>query len=229
MGEFGGFGSEALEFLAELANNNHKAWFDENKQRYEDTIREPARAFVRDMGKKLGKLSKEFVADDRKVGGSLMRIYRDVRFSKDKTPYKTNVGIHFRHRQGKDVHAPGAYVHLGLDGVFLGMGMWRPDSPSLLKIREAIAEDPKRWKRVRDGKKLNTHWRYGGDSLKRPPKGFDKEHPMIDDLKRKDHILVADMTLEEAESKDLVDFCIKRFSAAKPHTAFLCDAIGVPF
>jgi len=229
MGEFKGFGSDTLEFLVELKNNNDKRWFDANKQRYEDHVREPALAFIRDMGGKLGKVSKHLRASDKKSGGSLMRVYRDVRFSKDKTPYKTNVGIQFRHELGKDVHAPGAYVHLGLDGCFLGIGMWHPESKALQKIREAIVADPKRWKKVSTSKKLLGSWRSGGESLKRPPRGFDKEHAFIDDLKRKDHILVADMSVEEAESPKLVDMCVKRFAAAKPHTAFLCDAIDVPF
>ena len=229
MGEFKGFGPEALEFLTDLRNHNNKAWFDENKPRYEALVREPARAFIRDMGKQLPKLSKELRADDRKSGGSLMRIYRDVRFGKDKTPYKTNIGIQFRHQLGKDVHAPGAYVHLGLDGCFLGMGMWRPDSTSLLAIRERIVSDRKRWSRVTGAKRLLEHWRPSGDSLKRAPRGFAKDDPLLEDLKRKDHILISDLSIEDAESPALVTLAIERFSAAKKFTAFLCDAIGVAF
>lgn len=227
---FAGFGPAAIEFLTDLTNNNNKDWFDENKQRYEDTVREPARAFIRAMGPRLTKsISKSLVADDRKSGGSLMRIYRDIRFSKDKTPYKTNVGIQFRHELGKDVHAPGCYVHLGLDGCFVGMGMWRPESSALQKIREKIAADSKTWKRVSTDKKLLEHWKLGGESLKRPPRGFDKEHAFVEDLKRKDHILVMDLTLDQAESKKLPDLLIERFKRAKKHTKFLCDAVGVDF
>lgn len=229
MGEFGGFGSETLEFLADLKNHNEREWFEANKPRYEDVVREPARAFIRDMGKKLKRVSPELRADDRKAGGSLMRVNRDIRFSNDKTPYKTNLGIQFRHALGKDVHAPGAYVHLGLDGCFLGIGMWRPESKALKKIREAIAEHPKRWQKIVGAEKLTSTWRQGGESLKRPPRGFDKEHPAIEELKRKDHILVCDLTVEEAEGPELVDLCLKRFVAAKPHTKFLCDSVGVPF
>lgn len=229
MGEFSGFGPQTTEFLAELSHHNDRAWFEANKARYEAVVREPARAFIRAMGKKLGKVSVELAADDRKVGGSLMRVHRDTRFSKDKTPYKTNVGIQFRHRLGKDVHAPGAYVHLGLDGCFVGLGMWHPDPASLQKIREAIAADPKRWAKVSTAKKLTSVWRLGGDSLSRPPRGFDKDHPAVEDLKRKDHILVSDLTLDEAEGPKLVDLVLKRLMAGRDHTAFLCDAIGVAF
>ena len=227
--KFVAFGSEALEFLAELQDNNNKAWFAENKARYEELVREPARAFVRAMEKPLRKISRELVADDRKVGGSLMRVYRDVRFGKDKTPYKTNIGIQFRHALGKDVHAPGCYVHLGLDECFLGMGLWRPESAALQKIREAIVEDPKAWKRVSTDPKLREVWELGGESLKRPPRGFDKEHPLIDDLKRKDHILVATLGVDEAQSAELVELCLERFERGKRHMRFLCEAIDVGF
>ena len=227
--EFRGFGPHTIGFLAELSNHNNKEWFDAHKQRYENEVREPARAFIRAMAPKLKKISAALVADDRKVGGSLMRVYRDVRFSKDKTPYKTNVGIQFRHERGKDVHAPGCYVHLGLDGCFLGMGMWHPDAPSLAAIRKVIAEEPKKWQRVIGDAKLNAVWRMGGESLKRPPRGFDAEHPLIEELKRKDHILVSDLEVDEAESDQLVALCAERFTAGKRHMLALCDASGVPF
>lgn len=229
MAEFRGFGAGAIEFLAELRDHNDKRWFEANKQRYEDCVREPARAFIRDVGARLGEVSPELAADDRKVGGSLMRVHRDVRFGKDKTPYKTNIGIQFRHRLGKDVHAPGAYVHLGLDGCFLGIGMWRPEPAALQKIREAIAADPKRWKKACSSPKLTAFWQMEGEALARPPRGFEKDHPAIEDLKRKDHILAHHLTLEEAEGPDLVARCIERFAAAKPHTAFLCEAVGVAY
>ena len=227
--KFTGFGPLALELLSQLDTHNNKEWFEANKQRYEDLIREPARSFIRAMAPRLKKISPELLADDRKVGGSLMRVHRDVRFGKDKTPYKTNVGIQFRHAVGKDVHAPGCYVHVGLDGCFLGMGMWHPDAKSLAAIRESIAEDPKGWKKVVTDPGLTRFWRHGGDSLKRPPKGYDADHPAIDELKRKDHILVCDLTVDEAESPALVDLAIERFVAGKKHMKRLCDAIGVAF
>ena len=226
---FSQFGPKALKFLKDLEKNNDRDWFKANQERYEAHVREPARAFIRAMEPKIESISDHLVADDRKVGGSLMRVHRDTRFSKDKTPYKTNVGIQFRHEQGKDVHAPGAYVHLGLDGCFLGIGMWHPDSPSLKAIREKIASEPERWKTIIGAKKLTKHWRQGGESLKRAPKGFDPDHPLIDQLNLKDHILVCDLTTKEATGAGLVKLATERFRAAKDHTQFLCEAIGVPF
>ena len=167
-----------LHFLEELAQHNNKKWFDANKARYEQEVREPALAFIEAMQKPLAKISPDFLAVPKKVGGSLMRIHRDIRFGKDKTPYKTNVGIQFRHEAGCDVHAPGFYVHIDVNEVFLGAGVWRPASEALLAIRKRIDEEPKEWKRVRDNKRFREKWDLAGDSLKRPPRGFDADHPM---------------------------------------------------
>lgn len=228
-GPFTKFGPKALAFLKELEKNNERDWFKANQDRYEALVREPARAFVRAMEPELDALSEHLVADDRKVGGSLMRVHRDTRFSKDKTPYKTNIGIQFRHEQGKDVHAPGCYVHLGLDGCFLGMGMWHPDADALKAIRAKIDAEPKRWKKIIGAKKLTKHWRQGGESLKRAPKGYDPDHPLIDQLNLKDHILVSDLTKKEATGPNLVELATERFKAAADHTRFLCEAIDVRF
>jgi uncharacterized protein (TIGR02453 family) len=112
-----------FEFFRELKANNSKEWFAENKTRYEQQVREPLLAFIADFGLRLPAISPHYVADPRKSGGSLFRIYRDVRFSKDKTPYKTGAGIQFRHERGKDAHAPGFYLHLEPDGCFFGAGI----------------------------------------------------------------------------------------------------------
>ena len=121
--EFRGFDASLLQFLEELADNNHRSWFQINKERYETAVLEPSLAFIREFAPRLKKISPYFVASDRRVGGSLMRVYRDTRFGKDKTPYKTNVGIQFRHEFGKDVHAPGFYVHLVPGQRFLALAV----------------------------------------------------------------------------------------------------------
>ncbi len=158
-----------------------------------------------------------------------MRIHRDVRFGKDKTPYKTNVGIHFRHEVGKDVHAPGFYLHIALDECFLGAGVWRPDSPSLAAIRERIVEEPAKWKRAKGGKRFTDVWEQSGDSLKRPPRGYEAEHPLIDDLKRKDHIAMAQLDHDDLFASDVVDRVKDAFLRSKAYVGFLCGALGQPF
>ncbi|MGH1346906.1 MAG: DUF2461 domain-containing protein [Nannocystales bacterium] len=217
-----------LGFLVELGMNNDKVWFNEHKPRYEALVREPARAFVRAVAPRLEAISKHFVASDKKVGGSLMRVYRDVRFAKDKTPYKTNVGIHFRHEVGKDAHAPGFYAHISPEGHFVGVGMWRPESSALASIRSRIVEHPDAWTAATRGEDFTRKFNLGGESLKRAPKGFDADHPHIVDLKRKDHIAVASLTDEEMLGDGVVDRIVGLFECALPYMAFECAALGVP-
>lgn len=229
MSHFSHFEPSLFQFLDELTVNNNRDWFKANKARYEAEVREPARAFIRAMGARLAEAESFLTADDRKMGGSLMRIYRDTRFSKDKTPYKTNVGIQFRHAAGKDVHAPGLYLHLSGDEIFCGMGMWRPDKEPLRAIREAIAEAPEDFQAVVDDPAFSAHWRLGGESLKRAPRGFDKAHPAIDQIKRKDFIAVRDLTVEDVTTPGLVDRVMAAYESAYEFCGYLCAAIGQPF
>ena len=222
------FGPGLMTFLEQLAAHNDRAWFEAHKDRYEAEVREPALALIRELAPRLERVSPYFVASDRKVGGSLMRIHRDVRFGKDKSPYKTNVGIQFRHEAGKDVHAPGYYLHIEPAGCFLGAGMWHPGSDALRAVRDAIVADPAAWKTVRDGRAFRRRWDLAGDSLKRPPRGYDADHPMIADLMRKDHIAVADLDAKRLTSPDLPKLLTDAFRAAKPYVAFQAAALDLP-
>src|SRR5262245_48947572 len=138
------FGPGLFSFLEDLGANNNREWFTANKQRYEEQLLEPALAFIGAFGQRLEKISPHFSADARPSGGSLFRIYRDTRFSKDKRPYKTNLGLHFRHERAKDAHAPGYYLHIGPDEVFAGGGIWHPGADVATRIREAIVADSER-------------------------------------------------------------------------------------
>jgi uncharacterized protein (TIGR02453 family) len=180
------FKPETIAFLRELQSNNNRDWFNENKPRYEEDVLDVALNFIQSMHDPLQEFAPHFTAIPKRMGGSLMRVYRDTRFSKNKTPYKTNIGIQFRHEQAKDVHAPGFYVHIAPDEVFLGVGLWRPDSTALAAIRDRISVKQAEWLRARDDKSFKQHFHLGGESLTRPPRGFDKDHPLIEDIKRKD-------------------------------------------
>lgn len=226
---FAGFPPELYEFLVDLSLNNRRDWFEENKPRYEAHVREPARAFIRAMGERLPELSTQFLADDRKAGGSLMRIHRDVRFSKNKEPYKTNVGIQFRHVAGKDVHAPGIYLHIASDGHFLGAGLYRPPSEPLAAIRQRIAAEGEAWTAIIQSPNFMEHWRAGGESLKTSPRGYAKDHPMIEELRRKDFIAVTDLDDETLFSPDVVDRVMDRLDGAGAYLRFLTEACGQPF
>ncbi len=227
--DFDHFSADAFRFLAELEGNNERTWFKANQARYESALREPARAFVRAVGARLGAVTDHLRADDRKVGGSLMRIHRDVRFSKDKSPYKNNVGVHFRHAAGKDVHAPGLYVHLANDECFVGVGIWGPPTPALNAIRAKIDAEQARWREIVEAPEFVAAFRREGETLKRPPRGYAKDHPCVEDLKRKHHIAVCDIPDAVVESPELVDFTLDQLRRAASYMGFLCEALEVAF
>ena len=223
------FKPESIQFLHELKKNNNRDWFNENKSRYEEDVLDVALNFIQSMHDPLQEFAPHFTAIPKRMGGSLMRVYRDTRFSKNKTPYKTNIGIQFRHEQAKDVHAPGFYVHIDPDEVFLGVGLWRPESSALAAIRERISNKQAEWLRARDDKAFRRHFHLGGQSLTRPPRGYDKEHPLIEDIKRKDFIAARNMELAEATHPKFQQKVETAFKTAIPLMQFLCKAVGVPY
>ena len=224
-----GFNTQCIAFLEELSSNNNRAWFKENKSRYEELVLDIALRFIQSMQDPLAVFAPHFVATPTRVGGSLMRVYRDTRFSKNKIPYKTNIGIQFRHELAKDVHSPGYYVHIEPGTVFLGAGMWRPDSEPLRNIRERIAAKPADWKRTMADTAFKRHFKLGGESLQRPPRGFDKEHECIEDIKRKSFIAVKEMGADACLNPRFQQQVETAFKNAGPYMKFLCKAVGVPF
>lgn len=227
-GKFEGFPKSTFKFLQELKNNNNRDWFKENKSRYEADVLEPSLEFIESMSSTLKKVSPYFLAVSKRTGGSLIRIYRDTRFSKDKTPYKTNIGIHFRHEFGKDVHAPGFYIHLEPKECFFGAGIWRPDSVALKKIRSQIVDACARYRRISRSKKLLSEFDFSGDSLKRSPRDFDPEHPLIDELKRKDFFVISEIPQKHVYSNALNETAGEKMARSMPLIRFLCDALRLP-
>ena len=223
------FTKSTFSFLDELAANNNRAWFEENKSRYEALVREPALDFIEAMEPALKKFAPNFRAEPRKVGGSLMRVFRDTRFSRDKTPYKTNIGIQFRHSLGKDIHAPGFYVHISSEECFFAAGCWHPEADALAKIRDLVAQKPEKWFAARDDKKFAAQWELWGDSLSRPPRGYSADHIAIADLKRKDFVALAPLSVKEITGKTLLALAEKRFTESVPLMKFLCNALEVPY
>ncbi|NKC12724.1 MAG: TIGR02453 family protein [Gammaproteobacteria bacterium] len=223
------FTPSTFTFLEQLAANNEKSWFETNKERYEANVRTPALLFIEAMGEPLKRISDEFPAIAKKTGGSLMRVHKDTRFAKDKRPYKTNIGIQFRHTAGKDVHAPGFYVHLEPDEVFLGVGLWRPPAPALNAIRASIDENPNAWLQARDAKAFAGHFELSGEALKRPPRGYSADHLLIEDLKRKDFIAIAKLTPADAIAPGFAGKVGEAFADAAPFMRFLCTALDVRF
>ena len=222
------FDDDLLEYLADLADNNERAWFQDHKKRYEQSLKDPALRFIADAAKPLAAVSPHMTAIPKAQGGSLFRIYRDTRFSKDKTPYKTHLGIQFKHARGKDVHAPGYYLHIEPGESFFGAGTWHPDSDVVKAMRAKIDAQPDDWRATKKALAA-AGLTLGGDSLKRIPRGYDKDHPLAEDLKRKDYIVSTKIDEETVLSDRLMDRFIELCEGAAPLMRFLCDATGVEF
>ncbi len=218
------FSPDLFAFLRELKANNEREWFNANKARYERELKEPALAFVEDMGYRLPAVSPHLTADKR----SLFRIYRDTRFSKDKTPYKTHVGVYFRHERSAEADTAGMYLHLEPRHVFLGAGIWHPGAPALKRIRDALVARPDGWREAVAA--VGPDWTVAeGEKLKRPPAGYDKEHPLIEDIKRKSFAITSPLSQREATSSGFLDLCEERAAAARPFMTLLCSALGVEY
>ena len=219
------FSTDTLRFLRDLKKNNNRSWFAENKAWYEEAVKDRALRFIHDFAPHLAKLSPHFQATPR----SLYRIHRDTRFSKEKIPYKTHLGVHFRHDRARDAHAPGYYLHIEPGSVFAGVGIWHPESAALRRIREGIVEDAAGWKRASRAKAFRSTFELAGDRLKRAPKGFEPEHPLVEDLKWKDYIGVAELDEGFVTTDGLAARLAKTFAAATPFMRFLCGTLDVPF
>jgi uncharacterized protein (TIGR02453 family) len=218
------FSPQLFAFLRELKQHNDREWFNANKDRYERELKEPALAFVEDLGYRLPQVARQLTADKR----SLFRIYRDTRFSKDKTPYKTHVGIYFRHARSDEADTAGLYVHLEPRHVFLGAGIWHPGSPALKRIRDALVARPDAWQAAVTA--VEPVWRLAdGESLKRAPTGYPPDHPLIEDIKRKSFAIVSPLTQQQATASGFLDECEKRAARARPFLEFLCAALGVEY
>lgn len=218
------------KFLSDLEGNNNREWFKANKERYERNVKEPMLEFIASMQRPLRKISRYIVADPNPVGGSMFRVYRDTRFSADKTPYKTHVAAQFRHKTGRDVHAPGFYVHIGVDENIIGGGIWHPTREALALIRARIDAQPKEWRKVvADERFCAVLGDVGGDKLVRPPRGYDPEYEYIEHIKLKDFVAGVDFPRRMVMVSSFQDDVVEVFQAASPLMKFLCDALGLPW
>lgn len=225
------FTAETFAFLRELRAHNERPWFEANRARYEQHGKAAMAGFVRAFRPHLAEISTQYLADEKT---SAFRIFRDTRFSKDKSPYKTYLGVQFRHQlvrgsASEAVHAPGFYCHIGpagdgeMDGCFGGFGTWHPEGDALAAIRRRIAERPDEWAAARAGLAL------GGESLKKVPLGYDPAHPHVEDLKRKDFIVMHAFAEAEVTRADFVARYAEASRAGAPLMRFLCAAIGLPW
>lgn len=219
---------ELFEFLVDLAAHNDRAWFKAHRWRYDRHVKEPLLQLIRDFEGPLHRISPHYHAVP-KVGGSLFRIYRDTRFSKDKSPYKTHAGVHFRHAAGRGAHAPGFYLHLESQSCFAAAGIWGPDTRTLTAIRRAIVDDPPRWRAIRDALGGPMHLSTDDERLKRMPRGFSKDLPCAADLRRKHFIASRPLSEEEVLDAHLPEILEASFRQGAPLMQFITGALGLPW
>ena len=221
---------DLFAFFGELAENNDRQWFADNRHRYEEQVKLPLLRLIQDFAAPLHSISPHYAAIP-KVGGSLFRIYRDIRFSKDKRPFKTSAGVHFRHEAGKNAHAPGFYLHLEPDEVFAAIGIWAPQGPALRSIRRFIADHSDEWLQVTQDPEFKSvyHRPIATDSLKRSPKGFDPDHPLIEDLKRKHFVAAATLSEEAVCSADFLPRLHALWQRGAEFMSYLTRALYLPW
>lgn len=228
--QFPGFPADLFAFLKELADNNNRAWFNEHKDRYRTSVVEPVTGFIAAIAPGLREISPHFIANPKAHGGSMFRIYRDARFSRDKSPYKTHAACQFRHTAGRDAHAPGFYLHLEPDNVFIGGGAWTPPAAQLQKMRAAIADNPTHWRNAsRRQEFLDYYGDLIGESLQRAPRGYAPDHADITDLKRKSYFAQRHIESALALTPAFIEETLHGFRVLSPMMDFLTYALDLPY
>lgn len=221
MDNFKGFPEKGLEFLANLTRHNEKSWFEANRGVYEESVVAPALTFITEFGALLQKeISKDIVYSTRTNGsGSLFRIHRDVRFSADKSPYKTHVGIFLWEGPGKKMSNPGFYFHLESGGAFMYAGKYEFSKEELQDFRDAVADD----KRGRELEKAIAAVRKSGDYItgdvhyKRVPAGYAPDHPRAELLRHNTlYAKSPPIPVKTINSPKLLDLCLEHSKNMDP-------------
>lgn len=237
------FTPATFKFLNDLKRNNNRDWFLANKARYEAELKQPCLSFISELAEPLKKISPHYVANTKPVGGSLFRIHRDARFSKDKSPYKTHAGMRFYHEgtQGSArsevtgngamgrLDAPVFYLHVEPGQSFIGGGLWHPQADSVKRVRNYMMSNPASWKKATRDAKFRKTYELEGETLSRPPQGYDPQHELIEDLKRKDFVCTATLTQDELCAPDALKTVLKHFALASPMLDWLCGALDLDF
>ncbi len=212
--------NSTAQFLKKLANNNNRDWFTENKAAYEKA-RENMSEFLDEV---ILKLNEHDVIETPNGKKSLFRIYRDVRFSKDKTPYKSNFAAGFK-RAGAERRG-GYYFHFQPGNVMLGVGFWAPNKEDLARIRYDISEFHEDWREVLKNKNVKSSFgEMIGEQLKTAPKGYEKDHPAVDLLRYKQFIFKKEFTDAEALSPDFADKVNDAFKGIRPFFDYMSNVL----
>ena len=227
-GTFTGFSREAMQFLVDLALNNERTWFQPRKSEYERLLKEPLEALCTDLAEEFEKRGVPLRSDPKR---SPFRIYRDVRFSKDKSPYKTHVATSFpwvgeglATSAGEPERHGGGYFHLSPESSYMGGGMWHPEPARLAAFRRAVHEQPEKTMAALEDKGFRARFEpVHGDSMKRMPLGYPPDHPHADLLKLKDVTFGRELAEKEVLSASLPAILADDFAYAVPVMRFLAS------
>jgi uncharacterized protein (TIGR02453 family) len=222
---FDGFPHEGIDFLKSLKRNNNRPWFEKHKPDYESFVKLPMQSLIVALRPHFERFAPEFDINPKR---SIFRIYRDVRFSKDKTPYKTHAAAHFVLRgKPKGVEGSGYYLHIEPGEVFIGGGIYMPDNDQLKKIRSAIADHSGQFLSiVRLPKFKKIFGKLEGEKLQRVPKGYDPDHPMAEWLKHKQFFVWIEWTESKCLKDKFVAEVAEVYKAATPLVRFLNEAMS---
>ena len=200
------FSDDLFKFLRNLKRHNNREWFEKHRADYEAFAKNPMLSLLQDLKPRFEKIAPHFVCDPKPNGGSMFRIYRDMRFvDPDEGPFKLHVSAQLRHRRGKDVHAPGFYLHLEPGSCFFAGGLWRPPTSVRNQVHQAIANNPKKWLQIKSAKSFSPLLSNEGEMLKKPSAAWRDTLPpqIMDDLRRKDFIFSVDLDQATVTSKNL--------------------------
>ncbi len=224
------FSDASFKFLKALARHNDKTWFNANKAKYEDHVRQPFLQLLTDLQPDLAAVSDKFRSDPKTVGGSLFRIYRDARFSNDKSPYKLWQGARLYHERRKQVPAPSFYLHLQPGESFVGAGLWHPEPDTLRKLRQFIFDNPMTWKAAAHAPAFRKKFDFEeAEMLSRPPRGFPAEFEFIEDLKHKNFVFWRSLDDETMTGPKLRQTIAADLAALGPFVDYLCAALDLEF
>lgn len=220
------FSPQLFTFLEDLKANNNRDWFEANRSRYLEFVREPMLAFIAAFRPRLANVSPYLIADPKPNGGSMLRLHRDLRFSKSKAPYKAMAAAYFWHQSGKE-NTPGIYLHFDPDHCFLGVGLWQPATAIRRDITDAIAANSDDWRKAVADRQFKAKFKFGGESLAKLPKQYSPDHAFAEDLRRKDFIVSAEFTRSQACAKNFLDRIESLCEISKPMMEFLTKAAGL--
>ena len=224
------FSDASFKFLRGLARHNDKTWFNDHRDQYETHVKQPFLQLLTDLQGDLAQVSPHFRSDPKTVGGSLFRIYRDARYSTDKSPYKPWQGARLYHERRKQVAAPSFYIHLQPGESFVGAGLWHPEPDTQRRVRQFIFDNPAAWKQAAHASAFRRRFEFEeGEKLTRPPRGFPADFEFIDDLKHRNFVFWRSLDDATMTGPRLRKTIATDIAALAPFVDYLCAALDLEF